>query len=308
MKKLIPLLLLACAPSVTQANSFDFGNVLKALGNLPQQQPAKSNGTAGTTTQAQTQQNDDAALLLTALRSGHVSDAQEDEIGRQIAGNLLGASPLVKNDALQRYVNEVGRWVALQSERPNLTWHFGVIDSDDINAFSAPGGYIFVTKGLYRELDNEAELAAVLGHEIGHVQQRHHLKLLQKSARVAVVGKLLQSVVAKESGEKSAALMQNIIGNGAEVVARSLDKESEFEADRIGMVLTARAGYDPYAMPMVLEKIGHAGLVNAQKTSLLFKTHPLPDVRLDQLSAAADDKMDAYADGKTLSNRFVKLP
>ena len=137
----------------------------------------------------------------------------------------LGAAPLVKNDALQRYVNEVGRWVSLQGERPDLAWHFGVIDSDDINAFSAPGGYIFITKGLYRTLQNEAELAGVLGHEIGHVLKRHHLKLLQKSAQVALVGQALGSMIAKQgNNDTTSAILQNVIGNGAEVVARSLTR------------------------------------------------------------------------------------
>ena len=295
-------LLLLCATTHAGAQSMDFGDVLKALATPPQsqpQQPANATAPSGP---------DNTTLLIKALGSGHVSNAQEDEIGREIAGNLLGAAPLVRNDALQRYVNEVGRWVSLQSERPNLAWHFGVIDTNDINAFSAPGGYIFITKGLYQELHSEAELAAVFGHEIGHVQQRHHLKLIQESARVALLGNVLQSVVAKQTGNDSTkALLHNVIGNGAEIVARSLDKKAEYEADRIGMVLTARAGYDPYALPMVLQEIGHASQLNRSRTSLLFKTHPLPDDRLDHLAESAGDKMDAYADGKTLANRFVKL-
>src|SRR5512135_2939644 len=106
-------------------------------------------------------------------------ESEEIAIGRQIAGDLLGAAPLVKDARLQKYVNQVGEWVASQSERPDLPWHFGVIQSEDVNAFAAPGGYIFVTLGLYRLLQNEADLAGVLGHEIGHVIRKHHLKLLQ---------------------------------------------------------------------------------------------------------------------------------
>jgi Zn-dependent protease with chaperone function len=90
-----------------------------------------------------------AEHLVQALLAGTMSEAEEARIGQQIAGNLLGAAPLVRDDGLQRYVNQVGRWVALQSERPDLNWHFGVIESEDLNAFAAPGGYIFLTKGLY---------------------------------------------------------------------------------------------------------------------------------------------------------------
>ncbi|MDO9394578.1 MAG: M48 family metalloprotease, partial [Methylotenera sp.] len=108
------------------------------------------------------------------------STAEEIALGREITGNLLGAAPLVKNEALQKYVNSVGRWVASQSERPDLPWHFGVIESDDLNAFAAPGGYVMITKGLYKKMSNEAQLAGVLGHEIGHVVAKHQLKVLQK--------------------------------------------------------------------------------------------------------------------------------
>ena len=109
------------------------------------------------------------------------SQEEEVAIGRQAAGNILGAAPLVKDAKLQQYVNRVGRWIASQSERPDLDWHFGVIESNDLNAFAAPGGYIFVTKGLYRSLQSESELAGVLAHEVGHVIKKHHLKILQQS-------------------------------------------------------------------------------------------------------------------------------
>jgi predicted Zn-dependent protease len=239
--------------------------------------------------------------LLKSLLGGKLSDAEEARIGRQIAGNLLGAAPLVRDDDLQRYVNRVGRWVALQSERPDLNWYFGVIDSDDLNAFAAPGGYIFLTKGLYKKLANEAELAGVLGHEIGHVLSRHHLKLLQKSQGIAVLGGLLGSKL-KDEHE----VVQNLIGNGAEVFARGLDKAAEHEADRIGVVLSVRAGYDGYALPAVLAEIGHVAK-NDQRVSLLFKTHPLPEDRLTHLSVAVGDKLDDLPQGQTGAGRLYKL-
>lgn len=229
---------------------------------------------------------------------GGPSEEEEAAIGRQIAGNLLGAAPLVKDKALQKYVNNVGRWVASQSERPDLAWHFGVIDSSDINAFAAPGGYIFVTRGLYRLLNDEAELAGVLAHEVGHVIRKHHLKILQQSQLVDLGGKLL----AKQVGDSDK--IRNLIGSGAEIVSRSLDKGAEFEADRIAVVLAARAGYDAFGLPGVLQEIGHAG--NDSSVALLFKTHPHPDERLVKLGDAMDNRFDGLK-GQALPKRFYRI-
>ena len=231
---------------------------------------------------------------------GGTSQEEEVAIGRQIAGNLLGAAPLVKDPALQQYVNEVGRWVATQSERPDLDWHFGIIDSDDVNAFAIPGGYVYVTRGLYRLLTNEAELAGVLGHEIGHVVRRHHLKLLKQSRLVDIGGKLL----ARQLGENDR--IRDLIGSGAEAVARSLDKRSEFEADRLGVVLAARAGYDPYGLPAVLQNLARFARDDGA-VALLFKTHPLPDERLSQLDRAMAERFEGMP-GQTLAGRLVRLP
>lgn len=233
--------------------------------------------------------------------SGIVGTSQEEEvaIGRQIAGNLLGASPLVKDKLLQKYVNNVGRWVASQSERPDLPWHFGVIESKDINAFAAPGGYVFVTRGLYQQLQNEAALAGVLAHEIGHVIRKHHLKILQQSSLVDLGGQAL----GRQAGNNEK--VQQLIGSGAEVVARSLDKSAEFEADSIAVVLSARAGYDPFAFPEVLQGIGHIAK-DDNSVALLFKTHPHPDERLDKLNVAMNDSFD-HVKGLTLDKRFYRI-
>lgn len=239
-------------------------------------------------------------------RLGNVADVlgktpQEDEvaIGRQIAGNLLGAAPLVNDAGLQQYVNRVGRWVANQSERPDLPWHFGVIESTDVNAFAAPGGYIFVTRGLYALLQNEAELAGVLAHEVGHVISKHHLKILQKSRLLDLGG---QAIAKKVSNNDK---VQKLIGSGAEITARSLDQDAEFEADRIAVVLTARAGYDAFGLPSVLQMIGHH-TAEDNKVALLFKTHPHPDARLQKLDGAMGDHFDSVK-GLTLPKRLYRL-
>jgi predicted Zn-dependent protease len=227
------------------------------------------------------------------------SQEEEIAIGRQAAGNLLGAAPLVKDDKLQQYVNRVGRWIAGQGERSDLAWHFGVVESNDINAFAAPGGYVFVTKGLYRVLRDEAELAGVLAHEVGHVLKKHHLKILQQGRLVDMGSKLL----AGKAGEN--AVIKNLIGNGAEVFARSLDKSAEYEADRVAVILAARAGYDPFGLPAVLQDIGHVAK-DDNRIGLLFKTHPHPDDRLAQLGEAVGGRLDGIK-GQTLEKRFYRI-
>ena len=224
---------------------------------------------------------------------------QEMEIGRTISGRLLGAYNLVDDKELQRYVNKVGRWVASQSERSGLQWQFGVIDADSINAFSAPGGYIFLTKGLYQLLNSEAELAATLAHEIGHVIQKHQLKIMKESAMIHFGRLLLESAL-----DQNTMVVDNLVGYGAEMLSRGLDKDAEFEADKIGVVLTARAGYNAYALPIVLQEIGHAGMNNHSDVQLMFKTHPHPNERLDNLAPG----MQGFSgDGLMLENRLYRI-
>lgn len=237
----------------------------------------------------------DAAIPLT----GDPSDADEEKLGREIAGRLLGAVPLVADVKLQRYVNRVGRYVAAQSKRPDINWTFGVIESSSVNAFAAPGGYVLVTRGLYAMLKNEAELAGVLAHEIGHVNARHHVKLLQKQRAVS----LGQEFLAKKSGSES---VKTLIGNGAEIFSRSLDKGAEYHADRLGVQYATKAGYDSWSLAAVLDRLAAEG--ETDKFTLLYKTHPLPAERLDALDAAIGNRYDALKPGRMLPNRLVKLP
>ena len=135
-----------------------------------------------------------------------VDEKEEVEIGRDMAARLLGAVPLAADDALQRYVNHVGRWLAAQTERPGLPWRFGVLEAPQLNAFATPGGHIFVTRGLVARMTSEAELAGVLAHEIAHVLRKHHLKAIQKGAQLelanTVVGTFSRSEGSANRREK----------------------------------------------------------------------------------------------------------
>ncbi len=229
------------------------------------------------------------------------SKEEEVALGREITGSILGAAPLVKDEALQQYVNKVGRWIASQSERSDLPWKFGVIESSDLNAFAAPGGYVLITKGLYQKLQNEAQLAGVLGHEIAHVVKKHQLKVLQKQQLLNIGAGKLSDLLGKNDK-----LAKKALSSGAEISARSLDKDAEFEADRMGLVLATRAGYEAFGLAEVLQIIAQTNKSDSS-VALLFKTHPAPDERLAKLGDSVGSNLDKAKAGKTLENRFYIL-
>jgi beta-barrel assembly-enhancing protease len=220
--------------------------------------------------------------------------AEEDEIraGREATANLLGVAPLVADQGLQAYVNTVGLWVAMGSERPDLPWRFGVIDSADVNAFAAPGGYVLITRGLYASLSDESELAGVLGHEIAHVVERHHVELMRSSLMLQMGVEVLEREVLRDRD----ALVRQLVGTGAELFARRLDQDAEFEADRHGVVLAARAGYSPFGLPAVLQKIASVEQTD-DRVTLLYETHPDPEQRLRHLDATLGSDLHALDAG-----------
>jgi predicted Zn-dependent protease len=234
---------------------------------------------------------------------GKVSRDEEIEIGGNLASGLLGAAPLVDDPQLQRYVNDVGFWVASQSKRKNLPWRFGVIQSNGINAFAAPGGYILVTMGLYQLLENEAQLATVLAHEIAHVVRKHHLKALQKTMKREFWSELTVDVVDDRQDRDN---VRMLIGSGLKLYTTGLDRKYEFDADLRGVVLAARAGYDPYAFLDVLTTIDSINPGSPELTVLL-NTHPASAERLDQLAGQMDGKLDSYAAGAINANRFREI-
>lgn len=244
-----------------------------------------------------TEQAGDAAKTLTGR-----SEDQERKLGAQWAATLLGATPLVDNAALQTYVNELGLWIALHSERPNLPWRFGVIDSATINAFATPGGNVLVTRGLMAVMRDEAELAGVLAHEIAHVVKKHHLNAILKTQGAGLGADLLGKYADNKLGVGE--VTDKLVGGLKEVTLRGLDKSDEYQADRMALVLAARAGYDPFGLPRVLQTLE---TVNAKDSALalLFETHPAPAARLDALESAVGDKLDAYAQQPVFAERFT---
>lgn len=233
-------------------------------------------------------------IELLAQSVQNISEPQEIEIGRHLSAILLGSKPLHKDVALQVYVNNLGRWISLQSPRPNLPWTFMVLDDAGFNAFAAPGGYVFVTKGLVDAARNEAELAGVLAHEISHVVAKHHLKSLNKTAQAALAGQLLASQV---RGGIGSFVASQLLSMGKELYAKGLDRDDEYDADRQGITLAARAGLDPFGLPSLLQTLAPAKPDNPNY-SLVLATHPPTQQRIDAIEAAMGNRFDTYASAR----------
>jgi predicted Zn-dependent protease len=254
---------------------------------------------------AQAQFNLDINRLIDTAKSIGQANTEIDqqgelEIGRDVAPRLLGAAPLHPDASLQRYVNEIGRWLASHTERADLPWHFAVLDAPQVNAFATPGGYIFVTGGLVGRMRTEAELAGVLAHEIVHVLRKHHLKAIQKGALANVAS----NVVALAIQDRNSALRNQLVSFGTELYVRGLDKSDELEADRLGVVIAARGGYDPWGLAVVLQTLQS---INPEDSAvaLMFKTHPAPTERLDALEQRMLPMLEAYAAQPQLGDRFL---
>ena len=223
------------------------------------------------------------ALLCAALTSMVLTAAEStDEVqaGKEITAIYLGAAPLLEDSAAQRYVNLVGRHLADQSTRPALPWTFGILATESVNAFSAPGGFVLLTQGLMDLLETEDELAAILAHEIAHVVREHHWAIIQKQQQASALIARMQGNMKSQN-----ALFSEMNSLFSDMMTRGLDKEAEFEADRDAVVLAANAGYDSSAMLSVLEKLDSLKADSAE-TQLLFQTHPSPMQRMDQLTLA----------------------
>lgn len=244
---------------------------------------------------------------------GEKGQDEELVIGANTAELLLQQTPLLNAPALQAYVNQVGRWVAQNSERPDLPWRFGVLDSRVVGAYAAPGGYVFITSGMLAQMNSEAELAGVLAHEVAHVVQKHHLEAIKQRAGAGVLTNLsrfaLQASQASSgnySGADPAATKQfdQLVTN---LYTRGLDRGDEYEADRMGAVIAARAGYDPYGLATVLQGIGTMKQDDATLLTFL-KVHPNIGDRLTRLQPTYQylDKAAASGSQQTLEQRYQK--
>jgi len=208
------------------------------------------------------------------------TEDEEADIGRVVAARVLETYPLAKNDKLQKYVTLVGNTVAVYSTRPALDWHFAVIAAPIVNAFSAPGGFIFVTTGALKQMKSEAELAAVLGHEIAHVTQKHILKEIKRANTINAGVDLAKdtasgSFLNDEIGDKISKLAYE------KLFTTGLGRRDEEEADMIGTEIAASAGYKAAEFLTFLEDLKK--IEDSSEMRMLTATHPRPEDRIKYL-------------------------
>ena len=244
-----------------------------------------------------------------------MSEADEIHKGQEAAAEIRKAYSAYDDlPNLQSYVNEVGQKLAKKSHRSQLDYHFTVLDTPQVNAFALPGGHIYITRGILAYLNSEAELAAVLGHEIGHVTSRHNVR--QYSAAVAAnaaatVGGILAGVFVPQLGSQFAQGVQSLLGLTGNVLVAGYGRGHELEADRLGAEYLARSGYDPQAMIKVIRVLKNQELFDIEAAKQegreprryhgLFATHPDNDTRLQEVVGEAEQyvRPDATDDRRT---------
>src|SRR5688572_16517624 len=168
-----------------------------------------------------------------------ISESQEIAMGQQSDPSVREEYGVVDSVALQDYVQTIGRKLVSVSHRPTLEWHFAVVDSSVVNAFAVPGGYIYLTRGIMAYLGNEAELAGVLGHEIGHVTARHSVRQITRT-ELAQIGLTLGQVLSPTFGQ-----FGNLAESGLGLMFLRFSRDDEREADRLGVEYCTRVAYDP---------------------------------------------------------------
>lgn len=210
-----------------------------------------------------------------------ISEAQEIQMGREAAQQAEQSLGLVKDDALQQYVQRVGAKLAGDSERPGLPWTFRVVDDASPNAFALPGGFIFVTRGMMNLMTNEAELASVLGHEIGHVTARHSVQQLSRG-QLANLGLGIGSILAPEVAQQYGQLA----GTGLQLLFLKYGRDDERQADELGFRYALNENYDVRYMADVFAALQRLGDAAGQSTvPSWLATHPDPGERVETARA-----------------------
>lgn len=234
---------------------------------------------------------------IQVVQISNMSDTQEVELGKAIDRELIssGQAKIYSDRSIQNYINQIGQRLAKNSQRPNIPYTFQVVDDDSINAFATMGGYVYVNKGLIAAADNEAELASVIGHEIGHVAGRHGIEQMRDRA-------LSQGLLSAAGLDRN-----NAVQIGVELaIARPNSRSDELEADRFGLENIKKANYAPAGILGFMQKL----LQRGGSTPSFLSTHPATGERIRALQQQIDPQTVNLGNGldeRAYQNRIRSL-
>jgi beta-barrel assembly-enhancing protease len=216
------------------------------------------------------------------IQVSRISDRQEVALGQQINQELVRKEVrLYRDPDLSRYIEQIGQRLAAKSSRKDIPYTFQVVRDKNVNAFATMGGFVYVNTGLIQEADNEAQLASVIAHEIGHIESRHAVDQMRRAA--------IAQGLAVAAGVDSSRL----VGIGVELaVNRPSSRQNELEADKLGLNSLTSAGYAPSAMPDFMKK-----LQSSRSVPALFSTHPDPAYRVTVLQKSINPATANQGDG-----------
>jgi predicted Zn-dependent protease len=216
-----------------------------------------------------------------------ISEEEEYYIGRAVSALILSKYPAYNNKALMQYINTVGQAVVVHSDRPEIFagYHFLILDTNEVNALAAPGGFIFITKGLLKRCKDEEMIAAILAHEVGHVAAKHGLQSIKKSRLVDAFTLIGQEATQRYGPQELAQLtsiFEDVLADVVEkLIERGYDRKYEYEADKLGVKVSASTGYNPNGLVDFLQTMVDDS--SGQSDKGWFKTHPSAKDRMDRV-------------------------
>lgn len=211
------------------------------------------------------------------LQLSFIGENREIQMGRQADESIVRSMGVYESEELESSVSELGRRMAAVSERPDLPWTFRVVDEPVVNAFALPGGFVYMTRGILVHFNSEAQLAAVLGHEIGHVTARHSVNQMSRQ-QLATIGLGVGSILSPEVAQ-----FQGLISSGMQLAFLKFSRDDESQSDELGLRYMTAVGYDPTEMAGVFRMLGRASGGGGERAPEWLSTHPDPENREDRI-------------------------
>jgi len=239
---------------------------------------------------------DKVEKVTNRLKDIEITEGEEIKIGEDVSARIRAKYGVVQDVDIHRYVSLVGTVVKVRSDRGNLAFHFIVLDTDGVNAFATPGGFLHITRGALSLMKNEAELAGVLAHEIAHVTQKHTIRAIQK-------GKLVQMAANETNVSANPALFQRLKDETYKAVFAGFSREDELDADARGLTTATAAGYAPSGLSSFLTTLKKRN-ADSKNSQGLFASHPEMDERIQKLDALAKSRN--WTSGVEARQRFTK--